>query len=295
MESIFPHKLWKHSTCSIKKCFKSKASCGALHCKRSALFACEASLHILLSASPRPKKCAECTSYLTKLFISCFYCHTAATNCYSLCTKYHVNPICGLRAGWRWHNICAFAYGDPEWPRNSAFKISGFIFSLKSNWTSTNMQKNVFTLAAQSQVMYYNVKVLWVYHRRKLDKKSSGANLCRPKTGKPMMKAVCVSVQGVGQRVYYSHELPRPERWALTCHWLTWQQDNSHGANTNRPALLSTASWILIQQPACLPLLAFTVGWEIKPAQQPSAFSFSLRLISLSAEPQTLTRHLLPH
>lgn len=162
MESIFPHKLWKHSTCSIKKCFKSKVSCGALHCKRSALFACEASLHILLSASPRPEKCAECTSYLTKLFISCFYCHTAATNCYSLCTKYHVNPICGLRAGWRWHNICAFAYGDPEWPRNSAFKISGFIFSLKSNWTSTNMQKNVSTLAAQSQVMYYNVKVLWL-------------------------------------------------------------------------------------------------------------------------------------
>lgn len=38
--------------------------------------------------------------------------------------------------------------------------ISGFIFSLKSNWTSTNMQKNVSTLAAQSQVMYYNVKVL---------------------------------------------------------------------------------------------------------------------------------------
>lgn len=92
------------------------------------------------------------------------------------------------------------------------------------------------------------------------------------------MDALSFSAKRAVQRVYYSHELLRPERWALTCHWLTWQQDNSHRANSNRPALLSTASWILILQPACLPLPAFTPGWEIKPAHRPNTISFPLRL-----------------
>lgn len=39
---------------------------------------------------------------------------------------------------------------------------------------------------------------------------------------------------------------------------------------------------------ACLPL-AFTLGWEIKPAHQPNIISFSLWLIRLSTEPHTLT------